>query len=647
MLVKSHSTPASLNTEDDREETHEEPIVATHRRPNALKRLVFRKEDCPNINFWERRQHEDWKNRRSTEVIREYVEGASSLSYIEHEDGSPISEAEATQIRGTARSVFAQFATDGTAPAKWGQISVISQDFYFRVISERFPYIAMCEDMWKAQLIATTCYPSWYRNNKDKIEKERQDKHWLQLQLEHGRQIKEETLEHVERVHETSKRSRAVPDSTDGTHSRSKKAKANDATAINPFNVSIQHGSSLGRLPAAQTSPATRPPANPQYDASSTVSNHPVSLPPMQLTATALSSVYSQSGTNAIDVASTPIRQSLLQEASPSSHFTPIAHPLEHRLETASPFTSNQNQRSQSASPTPTIRTTSCSRSPEPQSVGEPTASSPLENAPSQRSTLFSVASTEASLGMHGPNGVVGVIRDSSNPTGVLGESNMDPFGIYSPSHPESNAPCPPGAAFAHEASPLAFHASVGGISVTQDVQMSFDIPVSDPAVAHAPPPNSSGSEEYVTVPQLLDNGQPQSHLAFEFENGLGIPNATTPAADLSSFLFVPQEKLDARQLTATRPSDASEQNAPQEAPSFTTEEAVSTASPSQETPSALDGPPTSHVEGWTAEALMSLRDMAPVRPTRPVPRCPDVRAPPLDADTLFDRTVRPIRNPL
>ncbi len=197
------------------------------------KRLPYRKQDYLNIKFWTRKNYEDAKNMRSTDVIRTSTGNTINLGFVEHEDGSPITEGEAVKIRETARSIFAQLLQDGTAPAKWGQVSIISQEFFFNVLAERFPYVAMCEDMWKAQLIATTCYPSWHRNNKEKLEKHRREQDrqereriWTAQQLEHARQVevvgisgresKAELIDHADHLEfKSSKRNLSV--SQDGS----------------------------------------------------------------------------------------------------------------------------------------------------------------------------------------------------------------------------------------------------------------------------------------------------------------------------------------------------------------------------------------------------------------------------------------------
>ncbi len=200
------------------------------RAPGLPKRLPYRKADYANINFWTRKNYEDARNQNALVVIHDVAAETTNLPFMEHEDGTPLTEEEASKMRATARGIFAQFLHDGTAPAKWGQVSVVSQDFFFNAIAERHPHAAMCEDMWKAQLLATTCYPSWHRNNKDKIERRKQEMVWIQQQLEHGRQLKEELVEHVEHVEAKLKRDRPASSANNMAQSRpSKKVKSTNS----------------------------------------------------------------------------------------------------------------------------------------------------------------------------------------------------------------------------------------------------------------------------------------------------------------------------------------------------------------------------------------------------------------------------------
>ncbi len=244
----------------------------TPRRPSGLaKRLPYRKADYSNIRYWTRKNYNDTRNENAQVIIHDAAAETTSLPFMEHEDGTTLTDEEAIKMCATARGVFAHFMQEGSAPAKWGQISVIGQDFFFNAIVELHPHAAMCEDMWKAQLLATTCYPSWHRNNKVKIERRKQEILWRQQQMEHGRQLKEELIENVEHVEGKSKHDRPMSDVSDMAQTKPpKKAKATNSragsslsgmpraswTASVPLNSASQH--SLMPIPslASQSGPA-------------------------------------------------------------------------------------------------------------------------------------------------------------------------------------------------------------------------------------------------------------------------------------------------------------------------------------------------------------------------------------------------------
>ncbi len=73
-------------------------------------------------------------------------------------------------MRGYARSIYVHFKRTGVAPQKWGQLDVVSAEFFFKSMVDRFPDLAFCENNWKANLIAISTYPSWWRNHGSKTE---------------------------------------------------------------------------------------------------------------------------------------------------------------------------------------------------------------------------------------------------------------------------------------------------------------------------------------------------------------------------------------------------------------------------------------------------------------------------------------------
>lgn len=110
------------------------------------------------------------RNTNHVLLVANAGEAPVGLPFVEHEDGSIATNEEAVQMRRFARSIFTHFNKTGVAPQKWGQLDVISADFYFNAMTERFPYLALCENNWKANMIATLSYPSWWRNHGSRAE---------------------------------------------------------------------------------------------------------------------------------------------------------------------------------------------------------------------------------------------------------------------------------------------------------------------------------------------------------------------------------------------------------------------------------------------------------------------------------------------
>lgn len=231
------------------------PADASHHRPSGIpRRTAYRKEDVPHIKFWTRKDYDAAKAIASAKVIKT-LDGDSRLPFMEHEDGTPISEDEAKQMRQTARGVFIHLMSQGSAPEKWGQVSVVSQDFFFNVVAERFPFAAMGEDMWKMQLLATICYPSWHRNNKEKIDLQRRDQ-----PFEHSRQFKEELIEVFEL---SGKRARGADDGPETKPSKRSRGKAN-RTSVEKYSTQTSSTATTRSPSVASTStsttiPITRP----------------------------------------------------------------------------------------------------------------------------------------------------------------------------------------------------------------------------------------------------------------------------------------------------------------------------------------------------------------------------------------------------
>jgi hypothetical protein len=85
-----------------------------------------------------------------------------AMRYIEDENGQIIDGHRAGEMRKIARSVWVALANAGKAPAKWSQADIVSAEAYRKEMRQHFPELRLCEHDWKADLIASENYPSWY-----------------------------------------------------------------------------------------------------------------------------------------------------------------------------------------------------------------------------------------------------------------------------------------------------------------------------------------------------------------------------------------------------------------------------------------------------------------------------------------------------
>ncbi len=69
-----------------------------HHRPSGLaKRLPYRKADCPNINYWTRKNYDSARLQNAPVVILDAAVETKGLPFMEHEDGTPLTEEEAVK----------------------------------------------------------------------------------------------------------------------------------------------------------------------------------------------------------------------------------------------------------------------------------------------------------------------------------------------------------------------------------------------------------------------------------------------------------------------------------------------------------------------------------------------------------------------
>lgn len=92
-------------------------------------------------------------------------EGNTMTWYVQDKDGNPVDAERVSNIRQRARAIWRQLLRMGIAPNSWAQAGLDAYDLYEHHMVERFPELSYCEDNWKAHMIASDNYPSWYADH--------------------------------------------------------------------------------------------------------------------------------------------------------------------------------------------------------------------------------------------------------------------------------------------------------------------------------------------------------------------------------------------------------------------------------------------------------------------------------------------------
>jgi hypothetical protein len=168
ILAQSVRSPTSTNTSGN-------PVIKADPQNTPLTTLPdVDREDYPLVNYWYRHQ---WTTSESLQVAMIGAPGKArasqgenvTLRFVEDENGNIIDGFRATSIRKFSREIWSGLSNIGKAPKTWGRVDAKVAAEYKTEMGRRFPELRLCEGNWKADLIATLNYPSWYNNN---IEKE-------------------------------------------------------------------------------------------------------------------------------------------------------------------------------------------------------------------------------------------------------------------------------------------------------------------------------------------------------------------------------------------------------------------------------------------------------------------------------------------
>jgi hypothetical protein len=126
---------------------------------------TLRREDFPAVKYWYRHEWND-KEDDATEVgehTRGKTRSAKGMNvkkrFIEYQNGQTIDG-----HRAHACSIWIALATRNYSPATWSKADLETIRNYRHEMKTKFPELRLCDNDWKADLVATINYPSWRTN---------------------------------------------------------------------------------------------------------------------------------------------------------------------------------------------------------------------------------------------------------------------------------------------------------------------------------------------------------------------------------------------------------------------------------------------------------------------------------------------------
>jgi hypothetical protein len=82
--------------------------------------------------------------------------------YVEDETGEPVDGDTVDNMRAYARLIWRLLLDSGMAPATWADANLMAHNYYEHHMTQCFPVLSYGASNWKAHMLATDNYSSWY-----------------------------------------------------------------------------------------------------------------------------------------------------------------------------------------------------------------------------------------------------------------------------------------------------------------------------------------------------------------------------------------------------------------------------------------------------------------------------------------------------
>ncbi|GLB40826.1 hypothetical protein LshimejAT787_0900410 [Lyophyllum shimeji] len=125
---------------------------------------ALKQTDYPNIKYWTKKKYTAAKkNKKSSTGFDQADDQENTMTwYVETEEGEPVDGATVTSMRSLARTLYASLASRGMEPSHWSEATLEAHNYFEHHMCREFPQLSYGANNWKAHMIATDNYSSWY-----------------------------------------------------------------------------------------------------------------------------------------------------------------------------------------------------------------------------------------------------------------------------------------------------------------------------------------------------------------------------------------------------------------------------------------------------------------------------------------------------
>jgi hypothetical protein len=137
---------------------------STKTMPSSLPVPSLDKDHYPDLKFWVKKDYlAEKKNCKNSTGFWQTDNTDNKVTwYVETENGDSADGNTVKAICMHACSIWQYLLDNNMAPPTWSDASIVALNFFEHHMCHQYPQLALGADNWKAHMIATNNYSSWY-----------------------------------------------------------------------------------------------------------------------------------------------------------------------------------------------------------------------------------------------------------------------------------------------------------------------------------------------------------------------------------------------------------------------------------------------------------------------------------------------------